>query len=205
LSFKSKDGYARVNASFPPLSAWDPRQRHEDVSTVFSYAARAFINEFQLRGMIVQSKQSQDRTVRLALIVQGHHPSYKAELPLDGDWHHVCVTWSSSDRDWAIYVDGKKEDGGKGTARGNEKDIHGDGIFVLGQDQDTFGGNFTDPFFGNLTDLNVWAEALEPEQVTALNTCSQLTNHRAIFKWQDWNLTVHQSVRNVSATLNCPG
>ncbi|KAI2661368.1 Adhesion G-protein coupled receptor D2 [Labeo rohita] len=211
LPLPRQNGYARVNASFPPLSAvsvcvrvqWDPPQKREAVSTVFSYAARAFTNEFQLRGTL--PKKSHDRTVRLALIVQGHHPSYKAELPLDGDWHHVCVTWRSTHKDWAIYVDGKKEDGGKGRARENEKDIHGDGIFVLGQDQDTFGGNFTDPFYGNLTDLNVWGEALEPEQVAALNTCSQLTNHRAIFRWQDWNLTVHQSVQNVSATLSCPG
>ncbi|KAL1269387.1 hypothetical protein QQF64_031676, partial [Cirrhinus molitorella] len=213
LSFKSKDGYARVNASFPSLSAvsvcvrvqWDPRQRYEDASAVFSYAARAFINEFQLRGKLAESKRNGDRTVRLALIIQGHHHAYKAELPIDGYWHHVCVTWRSSDGDWAIYVDGKKEDSGKGTSRENKNDIHGDGIFVLGQDQDTFGGNFTDPFFGNLTDLNVWNVALELEQVNALNTCSQLTNHRAIFTWQDWNLTVHQSVQNVSATLSCPG
>ncbi|XP_073675582.1 adhesion G protein-coupled receptor D2 [Garra rufa] len=217
LSFKSKDGYARVNASFPPLSAvtvcvrvqWDPRQLHGNASTVFSYAARAFINEFQLRGKLFEFKRSRDktRTVRLALIIKGLHPAYKAELPVDGDWHHVCVTWRSSDGYWAIYVDGKREDFKQEKARGKEKenDIHGGGIFVVGQDQDTFGGNFTDPFFGNLTDLNVWGEALEPEQVKALNTCSQLTNHRAIFRWQDWNFTVHQSVQNVSATLSCPG
>ncbi len=26
--------------------------------------------------------------------------------------------------------------------------------------------------------------------MTALRTCSQLTNHRALFRWQDWSLTV---------------
>ncbi|XP_016375955.1 adhesion G-protein coupled receptor D2-like [Sinocyclocheilus rhinocerous] len=205
LSFTSKDGYARVNASFPPLSAvsvclrvqWDPRRN--DVSTVFSYAARAFVNEFQLRG------KTDDRKVRLALLIQGQHHRHKAELPVDGEWHHVCVTWRSSDGFWAIYVDGETGDSEKGKARGNAKDIHGDGIFILGQDQDTFGGNFTEPYFGNLTDLSVWGEALELEQVTALHTCSQLTNHRALFRWQDWSLTVHQSVQNVSATLTCPG
>ncbi|XP_043103819.1 adhesion G-protein coupled receptor D2 isoform X2 [Puntigrus tetrazona] len=205
LSFTSKEGYARVNASFPPLSAvsvclrvqWEPRR--DDVSTVFSYAARAFVNEFQLRG------KTDNRKVRLALLVQGQHHGYKAELPVDGDWHHVCVTWRSSDGFWAIYVDGEMGDSDKGKARGNGKDIHGDGIFILGQDQDTFGGNFTEPFFGNMTDLSVWDEALESEQVTALRTCSQLTNHRALFRWSDWTLAVHQSVRNVSAALTCPG
>uniref|UniRef100_A0A673I3K3 Adhesion G protein-coupled receptor D2 n=1 Tax=Sinocyclocheilus rhinocerous TaxID=307959 RepID=A0A673I3K3_9TELE len=210
LSFTSKDGYARVNASFPPLSAvsvcvrlqWDPR--HENVSTVFSYAAPVFLNEFQLRGQIDKPKRNHDRKVRLALLIQEQHHPYKAELPVDEDWHHVCVTWRSSDGFWAIYVDGKKGDSGKGKARGDAKDIHGDGIFILGQDQDSFGGTLTEPFFGNLTDLNVWAEALEFQNVKELNTCSQLTNHRALFRWQDWNLAVHQSVQNVSATLNCP-
>uniref|UniRef100_A0A8C1GBS6 Adhesion G protein-coupled receptor D2 n=1 Tax=Cyprinus carpio TaxID=7962 RepID=A0A8C1GBS6_CYPCA len=205
LSFTSKDAYARVDASFPPLSAvsvclrvqWDPRRN--DVSTVFSYAARAFVNEFQLRG------KTDDRKVRLALLIKGQHHRHKAELPVDGEWHHVCVTWRSSDGFWAIYVDGQTGDSERGKARGNAQDIHEDGIFILGQDQDTFGGNFTEPFFGNLTDLNVWGEALELEQVTALHTCSQLTNHTALFRWQDWSITVHQSVQNVSATLTCPG
>ncbi len=200
-----------MNASFPPLSAvsvclrvqWDPRR--DDVSTVFSYAARAFVNEFQLRGKTEESKRSRDRKVRLALLIQGQHHGYKAEFPVDGDWHHVCVTWRSSDGFWAIYVDGIMGDSEKGKARGNVKNIHGDGILILGQDQDTFGGNFTEPFFGNLTDLSVWGEDLESEQVTALRTCSQLTNHRALFRWQDWSLTVHQSVQNVSATLTCAG
>ncbi|KAK7135247.1 hypothetical protein R3I94_014032 [Phoxinus phoxinus] len=213
LSFKSTDGYARVNASFPSLSAvsvcvrvqWDPR--HENVSTVFSYAARVFINEFQLRGQIDESKRSHaDRKVRLALLIQGQHHPYKAELPIDGDWHHVCVTWRSNDGFWAIYVDGRTGDSGQGKAREKVNDIYGDGIFILGQDQDTFGGTFTEPFFGNLTDLNIWGEALELKQVQALNTCSELTNHRALFRGRDWSLiTVHHSVQNVSATLNCPG
>ncbi|XP_073767385.1 adhesion G protein-coupled receptor D2 isoform X2 [Danio rerio] len=211
LSFKSKEGFARVNATFPPLSAasvcvrvqWDAH--HENVSTVFSYAAPVFINEFQLRGQIDESSRGQtDRKVRLALLIQGQHHPYKAELSVDGNWHHVCVTWRSSDGFWAIYVDGKTADSGKRDSLQKAKDIHGDGIFILGQDQDTFGGTLTEPFVGNLTDLSVWSEALELEQVQALNTCSPLTNHRAVFRWRDWNLSIHQSVQNVSATLSCP-
>lgn len=183
---------------------WDAR--HENVSTVFSYAAPVFINEFQLRGQIDESSRGRtDRKARLALLIQGQHHPYKAELPVDGNWHHVCVTWRSSDGFWAIYVDGKTGDSGKRDSLQKAKDIHGEGIFILGQDQDTFGGTLTEPFVGNLTDLSVWSEALELEQVNALNTCSPLTNHRAVFRWRDWNLSVHQSVQNVSATLSCPG
>lgn len=199
-----------MNASFPSLPAvsvcarvqWDPR--HENISTVFSYASLVFTNEFQLRGQIEDSNPKKPaKKVRLALLIQGKHFAYKAELPLDGNWHHVCVTWRRNGAFWVIYVDGKEGDSGKGAD--DARDIHGDGIFIVGQDQDTFGGTFTEPFVGNLTDLNIWDVALELKEVKELETCSQLTNHRAIFRWKDWNLTVHPSVKNVSATLNCPG
>lgn len=216
-----KDGFARVNTSFPSLSEvsvcvrvqWDPE--YENVSTVFSYAAPKLINEFQLRGQIQNSETHPKRKkpaekVLLALLIQGQHHPYKAELPLDKNWHHVCVTWTKSDDEsWAIYVDGKLGDSGngkgKGTGRDNPRNIHADGIFIVGQDQDTFGGTFTEPFMGNLTDLNIWGEALELKQVKALESCSQLTIRTAIFRWEDGNLIVHPSVDNVSATLNCTG
>ncbi|XP_051510143.1 adhesion G-protein coupled receptor D2 isoform X2 [Myxocyprinus asiaticus] len=213
LSFQSKDGFARLNTSFPSLSAvsvcmrlqWDPR--HKNISTVFSYAAPVFINEFQLRGQIDESKEKKSpNKVRLALLIKGQHNPYKAELPLDKDWHHICTTWRAIDGFWAIYVDGKEGDSAKEKIRtASPKDIDGEGIFIVGQDQDTFGGTFTEPFVGNLTDLNVWDVALELKQVQVLNACLPLTNLRAIFRWQDWNLTVNSSVKNVSATLNCPG
>ncbi len=123
-----------MNASFPPLSGvsvclrvqWDPRR--DDVSTVFSYAARAFVNEFQLRGKTDESTRSRDRKVRLALLIQGQHHGYKAELPVDGDWHHVLRHVALEQMDFGPFTG---RDNGrfrrKGKARGNVKDIHGDG------------------------------------------------------------------------------
>nr|XP_055024640.1 adhesion G-protein coupled receptor D2 isoform X2 [Misgurnus anguillicaudatus] len=221
LSFKGKHGFARVNTSFPSLSEvsvcvrvqWDPE--YENVSTVFSYAAPVLINEFQLRGQIQNSETHKKHKkpaekVLLALLIQGQHHPYKAELPLDKNWHHVCVTWTKSHYEsWAIYVDGKLGDSGNGkdkgtgTGKDNPRNIHPDGIFIVGQDQDSFGGTFTEPFMGNLTDLNIWGEALEIKQVQALESCSQLTNRMVIFRWEDGNLIVNRSVDNVSATLNC--
>ncbi|XP_051950579.1 adhesion G-protein coupled receptor D2 isoform X2 [Xyrauchen texanus] len=213
LSFQSNDGFAKLKASFPSLPAvsvcmrlqWDPW--HENISTVFSYAAPGFINEFQLRGQIDEPKKKKSpKKVRLALLIKGQHHPYKADLPLDKDWHHICATWRAIDGFWAIYVDGKEGDSAKeNLQQASPKPIDGNGIFILGQDQDTFGGTFTEPFVGNLTDLNIWDVDLMLNQVQALNACLPLTNHRAIFRWQDWNLTVNPSVKNVSATLNCPG
>uniref|UniRef100_UPI003AAA3395 adhesion G protein-coupled receptor D2 n=1 Tax=Centroberyx gerrardi TaxID=166262 RepID=UPI003AAA3395 len=199
---ESREGFARVNMSFPTMSAvsvcvrvqWDPEW--DEVSTIFSYAAPVFTNEFQLRGQV----DTQGR-ILLALIIHGQHRPYKASFPNDGTWHHLCVTWRRSDGRWGIYVDGERKDMGSGAD--TPRDIHGDGILILGQDQDSFGGNFTEPFVGNITDLNVWNTSLETRQLRALNACSSLTQE-VLFSWSVDNISSHPVVKEVQAMLFCP-
>ncbi|KAE8291613.1 Adhesion G-protein coupled receptor D2 [Larimichthys crocea] len=199
---ESSEGFARVNMSFPALSSvsvcvrvqWNPEWN--EVSTIFSYAAPVFTNEFQLRGQV----DMQGR-ILLALIIHGKHLPYKASFPNDGAWHHVCVTWHRNRSHWAIYVDGDMKDMGSGTD--NSRDIYGDGILILGQDQDSFGGNFTEPFFGNITDLNVWNISLEKWHVRALNACSAITPE-VLFSWKLDHLSSHPVVKEVQALLHCP-
>ncbi|XP_056232719.1 adhesion G-protein coupled receptor D2 isoform X1 [Seriola aureovittata] len=198
----SRDGFARVNMSLPALSSvsvcvrlqWDTEWN--EVSTIFSYAAPVFTNEFQLRGQVDMRER-----ILLALIIHGKHLPYKASFPNDGAWHHICVTWRRSSSHWAIYVDGDRKDTGSGTD--TSRDIHGDGIFILGQDQDSFGGNFTEPFFGTITDLNVWNMSLDTRHVTALKACSPMT-HDVLFSWNMDLLSCHPVVKEVQALLFCP-
>ncbi|XP_040011105.1 adhesion G-protein coupled receptor D2 [Xiphias gladius] len=198
---ESREGFARVNMSFPALSSvsvcvrvqWDTEWN--EVSTIFSYAAPVFTNEFQLRGQV----DMQER-ILLALIIHGKHLPYKASFPNDGAWHHICVTWRRSSGHWAIYVDGDRKDMGSGTD--TSRDIHGDGILILGQDQDSFGGNFTEPFFGTITDLNVWNMSLETRHVSALNACSPM-NQEVLFSWNLDHLSSHPVVKEVQALLFC--
>lgn len=200
---ESSEGFARVNMSFPALSSisvcvrvqWDPQWN--DVSTIFSYAAPVFTNEFQLRSQV----DSQGR-ILLALIIHGKHMPYKASFPNDGAWHHICVTWKQISEHWVIYVDGDKKDTGSGTE--TSRDIHGYGILILGQDQDSFGGNFTEPFFGNITDLNVWNTSLEARHVRALNGCSPVSQE-VLFNWDLGHLSRHPIVKAMEAALFCPG
>ncbi|KAI5622130.1 adhesion G-protein coupled receptor D2 isoform X2, partial [Silurus asotus] len=207
LSFSgnSKDGYARVEASFPPLSAVSVclraqfTQHNEEVSTLFSYAAPTLTNEFQLRGCLDKTK----RQVLLALIIHGKHHSYKAWFPNNGDWHQVCVTWRKNDGLWDIYVDGEKRD--SATAKAPSRDIYGHGIFILGQDQDSFGGNFTEPFLGNMTDLNIWNLWLAEKEIRTLFTCSDGSNPMPFFSWHKRNLTLHPVVKEISGMVQCPG
>lgn len=206
FSLESKEGHARLDTLFPPLQAvtvcarvqWD--QRHDQVSTIFSYAAPVFINEFQLRGRA----DGADRKVLLALIVQGHHCPYKAYFPNDGDWHQVCVSWRNSDGLWAIHVDGQIRDTGSRVDT-TTRDIHGGGIFIVGQDQDSFGGDFTEPFVGNITDLNVWNATLGEAQIHTLKACRPLENLDAVFSWSSRNLTLHEDAKEVQANIYCPG
>ncbi|XP_040898830.1 adhesion G-protein coupled receptor D2 [Toxotes jaculatrix] len=200
---ESREGFARVNVSFPALSSlsvcvrvqWD--REWNEVSTIFSYAAPVLTNEFQLRGQVDMNER-----ILLALIIQGKHLPYKASFPNDGAWHHICVTWRSSSGYWAVYVDGDRKDTGSRTDI--SRDIHGDGIFILGQDQDSFGGNFTEPFFGAITDLNVWNMSLEMRHVTALNACSPMTQEEVLFSWKLDQLSSHPVVKEVQALLFCP-
>uniref|UniRef100_A0A8D0AGP8 Adhesion G protein-coupled receptor D2 n=1 Tax=Sander lucioperca TaxID=283035 RepID=A0A8D0AGP8_SANLU len=199
----SLEGFARVNMSFPTLSSvsvcvrvqWN--SEWNQVSTIFSYAAPVFTNEFQLRGQV----DMQGR-ILLALIIHGKHLPYKASFPNDGAWHHVCVTWRRSSSHWAIYVDGDMKDMGTGTD--TSRDIYGDGILILGQDQDSFGGNFTEPFFGNITDLNVWNMSLETRHVRALNACSSMSQD-VLFSWNLDHLITHPVVRKGQVLLFCSG
>ncbi|KAI3372756.1 hypothetical protein L3Q82_022716 [Scortum barcoo] len=199
---ESRDGFARVNVSFPALSSisvcvrvqWNPEWK--EVSTIFSYAAPVFTNEFQLRGQVDMHGR-----ILLALIIHGKHLPYKASFRSDGAWHHICVTWRRSSSHWVIYVDGEKKDMGSGTDI--SRDIHGDGILILGQDQDSFGGNFTEPFFGNITDLNVWNISLESRHVLALNACSPMTQE-LLFSWNLDHLSSHPVVKEVKVHIFCP-
>uniref|UniRef100_A0A3B3XH75 Pentraxin family member n=1 Tax=Poecilia mexicana TaxID=48701 RepID=A0A3B3XH75_9TELE len=174
----------------PRINKDRKRKDWTDVSTVFSYAAPVLTNEFQLRGRV----DTQGR-IHLALIIHGKHFPYKASFANDGAWHHICVTWSQMNNHWAIYVDGDRKDTGSGTDM--DRDIHGDGILILGQDQDSFGGNFTEPFFGNITDLNVWNVSLETRHVRALNLCSA-TIREKLFSWNLSLIDSHHVVKEPS-------
>uniref|UniRef100_A0A8C4TC31 Pentraxin family member n=1 Tax=Erpetoichthys calabaricus TaxID=27687 RepID=A0A8C4TC31_ERPCA len=163
--------HAKVQLTFPALHAvtvcsrvqWDTKASH--VSTIFSYASPSFINEFQLRG-----QKDQKGDISLALIVHGHHTAYRTLFENDGMWHHVCVTWQNSNGKWAIFVDGKE--GHSGVNVHSLQNIEGNGVFIIGQDQDVLGGNFSDAFSGNISDLNIWSEVLDKKQIEGVESCA---------------------------------
>ena len=37
----------------------------------------------------------------------------------DGNWHHIAITWTSTDGAWKVYIDGNLSDGGMGLSVGS--------------------------------------------------------------------------------------
>ena len=53
-------------------------------------------------------------------------------------WHHICVTWRSTNGAWQFYLDGQLQSNGTGLKENHQ--IPAGGTVVIGQDQDTVGG-----------------------------------------------------------------
>ncbi|XP_067328325.1 adhesion G-protein coupled receptor D2 [Anolis sagrei] len=207
LMFQNKTDtkFVKVLADFPAMPAvsacahlqWD--QQATEISTVFSYAVSAFINEFQLRGF-----KDEDGFVRFAVILHGHHSPYLPVFRADGQWHHFCVVWQQRNGTWAIYADGKEKASATGLSASHTVNAHG--TFIIGQDQDSLGGAFKEKesFSGNLTGLHVWHRILTKEQVEKVRSCVPIADG-LVFGWSREILEVEASVEEATVQLTCPG
>ncbi|MEE6510189.1 hypothetical protein FKM82_029441 [Ascaphus truei] len=197
--------YAKLLVNFPSLAAvtacahiqWDGS--NTDSATIFSYAVPKFFNEFQLRGMT-----DEGGFVRFAIIVHEQHSPYSPVFRSDGQWHHFCVTWQKWNGTWAFYADGKRKV--SSTKLSASKDIIEGGTFIVGQDQDSFGGTFKEKesFSGNITDLNVWSKVLSDDQIERVRSCSVL-EQGVIFGWGIHRLEIEPTLQETNLQFVCPG
>ncbi|KAM4663380.1 adhesion G protein-coupled receptor D2 [Discoglossus pictus] len=170
-----------------------------DFATVFSYAVPNFFNEFQLRGIT-----DERGFVRFAIIVHGKHTPYSPVFFSDGQWHHFCVTWQKLNGTWVFYADGKRK--ASSTKLSQSKDISEGGAFIVGQDQDSFGGTFKEKesFCGNITNLNVWGKVLSNDQIEQVRSCLSLEQD-IIFGWKTHHLETEPTLRETNVQFICPG
>jgi len=84
----------------------------------------------------------------------------------DGLWHHVAVTWRSSTGAWKAYRDGILVSSSN-EAFQQYQTISKGGLFVLGEEQDEIGGEFTpgESFFGDLSQLHIWSRELSVHEI----------------------------------------
>ncbi|KAJ7336626.1 hypothetical protein OS493_011846 [Desmophyllum pertusum] len=116
----------------------------------------------------------------------------------NGLWHHICVTWEKTSGSWKFYKDGDMK--GEGTLKKGYTIGEG-GTLVLGQDQDSVGGDFEadQSFQGMLSNVNVWDQVLTADQVEKMSRSCILdeATDRKVYKWLDF-------VREGGATLVKP-
>ncbi|XP_051818518.1 sushi, von Willebrand factor type A, EGF and pentraxin domain-containing protein 1 [Antechinus flavipes] len=122
----------------------------------------------------------------------------------DGIWHHISVTWTSTDGSWKVYIDGKLSDGGIGLSIGSA--IRGGGALVLGQEQDKKGEGFNpaESFVGSISQLNIWDYVLAPDQVKSLATsCPEGLSKGNVLAWPDFLSGIVGKVKIDSKSIFC--
>ncbi|XP_043535392.1 neuronal pentraxin-2-like isoform X1 [Chiloscyllium plagiosum] len=159
--------YARMKQSLPELYTltvclWLKSKATVGIGTPFSYAVPGQANELVLLewGKNPIELLINDKVTRLPLEIK------------DGEWHHVCITWTTRDGVWEAYQDGKQQGLGDNLAPWHP--IKPGGTLVLGQEQDVAGGSFdaTQAFVGELAEFNVWDRILTPVEIQSIANCS---------------------------------
>eukprot|EP00058_Branchiostoma_floridae_P027790 XP_002613281.1 hypothetical protein BRAFLDRAFT_68246 [Branchiostoma floridae] len=119
---------------------------------------------------------------KLQLYVSGGHATLDNAPIWDGAWHVICSTWSSRDGAWQIYTDGVLRDSGAGLKK--REVVRSGGTWILGQDQDSVGGDFEEDqaFSGELSQVNLWDHVLSPEEISTNWTVS-CNHHGNVVDW----------------------
>ncbi|XP_070546503.1 uncharacterized protein [Ptychodera flava] len=161
LELTSSDTYVGVLRQIPKLSAltsciWMKTSASGTKATPVSYATSSHDNQFLMYS-----------TARLKLFIKGTKVTTDLKVD-DGQWHHVCVTWSSNGGNWIYYDNGVQYTSGSGLQSG--KSVSGGGSLILGQEQDKVGGGFdaSQALIGSITGFNLWSRALNNDEIAAV-------------------------------------
>ncbi|XP_037325891.2 adhesion G-protein coupled receptor D2 [Pungitius pungitius] len=194
---------ARLRHTFPSMDAVTvcTRVRFDPncfgISTIFSYSIQSYINEFQLRGNLVKGKP-----VQLSLLVHGVHGPYREAFDQDDSWHSVCVSWNQSGGRWALFTNGLLVDRGEGLSSNS---IGPQGLFIIGQEQDTFGGSFKkdESFSGSITELYIWDRVLNVSEMYSMEKeCSPISSG-LVFKWNVSAMEIEPSLTKLWKDIPC--
>ncbi|XP_078359510.1 uncharacterized protein LOC144643983 [Oculina patagonica] len=142
----------------------------------FSYAVRDKDNEL----LIYYTNQ------KFQLLIGGDTSDISVSAN-NGLWHHICVTWGKNQGLYKFYKDGELKQ--QGTLK-RDHTIRPGGTLVLGQEQDSDGGDFSadQSFQGKLSNVNVWNNVLTDEQIETMSkSClADVAGNDKVFKWLDF-------------------
>ncbi|KAL9959753.1 hypothetical protein ACROYT_G033108 [Oculina patagonica] len=165
---KSSANYAEYT-SMPSLTAftvclWIKTSYGLDVHHFFSYATSSSYEAIAI-GYLTD-------TLELSFNVNSPDWQYYTMSTSlhDNGWHHICATWQSSNGQRCWYVDGSTLECVTGYKTGQT--IAGNGKFILGQEQDSYGGSFDtyQAFYGTMSRLNVWSFVTASEVIKQMST-----------------------------------
>jgi len=121
----------------------------------------------------------------------------------DGDVHSIAMSWSATNGDWNVYVDGVLTDSATGLAAGHA--INLTGTTVLGQTQTSALAGFdsNEVFSGVLHDVRIFNELRSPSEI-ALNHSHKFdvaaTPDSLIANWQMYGLAANGAVTELIDT-----
>lgn len=152
----------------------------------------------------------------------------------DNRWHYLAITWSSNLGEWNIFKDAHLIESGVGLSANQPIQgslplrssylpevlssgwiklilmylipYPGNGIFVLGQEQDFLGGGFSDveSFIGSMSRINLWDQAFREEEILSLmDACGDDVTGNVI-AWPDFLRGLHGKLHSVNSSL-CQG
>ncbi|XP_021077348.1 pentraxin-4 isoform X2 [Mus pahari] len=145
------------------------RMATRHLGTLLSYATKDNDNKLVLHG--------RDSLVPGSIHFVIGDPDFR-ELSLkpllDGQWHHICIIWTSVEGKYWLHIDRRLVATGSRFREGYE--IPPGGSLVLGQEQDTVGGEFdsSEAFVGSISGLAIWDRALLPGEVANLASGKEL-------------------------------
>uniref|UniRef100_A0A182K190 Sushi, von Willebrand factor type A, EGF and pentraxin domain-containing protein 1 n=1 Tax=Anopheles christyi TaxID=43041 RepID=A0A182K190_9DIPT len=175
------------------LCGWYRTDDDFNYGTLLSYATATIDNAFTLTDYS-----------GLVLYVNGAHVVTNVSLN-DGEWHFVCVSWTSVGGRYALYVDGERCAQGSRLSDGSP--ISSGGMYVFGQEQDVLGGGFseTESFRGRMAYVDLWNRVLDWQEVRHLyRTCEPYSG--SLVRWIDLRLHTVGLVRIISSGFcrDCP-
>ncbi|XP_023209821.1 C-reactive protein 1.4-like [Centruroides sculpturatus] len=91
-----------------------------------------------------------------------------------GEWYHVCVSWFNRNGHLQVYTNGYRcHNNTNNNTIVRKRIIFGDGVFIVGQDQDSFDSEYDadKAWFGDIADINLWDEVLTERQIKEAGKC----------------------------------
>ncbi|KAG4075716.1 hypothetical protein HA402_003541 [Bradysia odoriphaga] len=155
------------------VCTWMQTDDNFNYGTVISYATESVDNMFTLTDYN-----------GLVLYVNGSNIVTDVNIN-DGLWHFICVAWTRDNGFYEIHVDGSLHHTGYNLSENNF--IESNGVFVIGQEQDSIGTSFSESesYVGKIAYLDIWNRFLSSSEVLEYySSCEPY--HGNLYAWSDF-------------------